>query len=120
MYTDVVVIRTAMTLKFDCERLWLAFATGNTSRYIDATAIMDMAQSLGDNKCTALPAFHALTGCDVTSSYGSSGKRTSWSAWEDFEDSTPALCILADKPSIDDVMNVLPTIEILMKIMYEL
>ena len=27
------------------------------------------------------------------------------------EDSTPALCILADKPSIDDVMNVLHTIE---------
>ena len=32
---------------------------------------------------------------------------------KDFEDSTPALCILADKPSIDDVMNVLLTIEIL-------
>ena len=47
-------------------------------------------------------------------------KRTNWSAWENFGDSTPALCILADKPSIDDVMNVLPTIERLMKIMYEL
>ena len=63
-----------MTLKFDYERLWLTFATGNTSRYIDATAIMDMAQSLGGNKCTALPAFHALTGCDVTSSFGRRGK----------------------------------------------
>ena len=30
---------------------------------------------------------------------------------KDLEDSTPALCLLADKPSIDDVMNVLPTIE---------
>ena len=37
-----------------------------------------------------------------------------------FEDSTSALCIPADKPSIDDVMNVLPTIERLMKIIYEL
>ena len=37
-----------------------------------------------------------------------------------WENSTPALCILADKPSIDDVMNVLPSIERLMKIMYEL
>ena len=51
-----------------------------------------MAQSLGVDKCTALP----LT------------------------DSTPALCIMADKPSISDVMNVLPTIERLMKIIYEL
>ena len=73
-----------MSLKFDCERLWLAFATGHTFRYIDAKAfIMDMAQS-------------------------------------DFEYSTPALCILADKPSIADVMNVLPTIKRLMKIIYEL
>ena len=111
-----------MALKFDCERLWLAFATGNTFRYIDATAIMDMAQSLSGNKCTGLPVFHALTGCDVTSSFGrrGRGKRTSWSAWEDFEDSTSALCILADKPYTDDVMNVLPTIERLMKIMYQL
>ena len=48
--TDVVVISTSMALKFDCERLWLAFGTGNTFRYIDATA---MAQSLGGDKCTA-------------------------------------------------------------------
>ena len=81
---------------------------------------MNMAQSLGGDKCTALPAFHVLTGCDVTSSFGRRGKRTDWSVWEDFEDSTPALCILADEPSIGDVMNVLPTIERLMKIIYEL
>ena len=56
----------------------------------------------------------------MTSSFGRRGKRTNWSAWEDFDDSTPALCILADKPSIDDAMNVLPTIERFMKIMYEL
>ena len=41
-------------------------------------------------------AFHALTGCDVTSSFGRRGTRTNWFALEDFEDSTPALCILAD------------------------
>ena len=55
--TNVVVISTTMTPKCYCERLWLAFATGNTFRYIDATAIIDMAQSLGGNKCTD----HALT-----------------------------------------------------------
>ena len=59
-----------------------------------------MDQSLGGNKCTALSAFHALTGCDVTFSFGGTGKRTAWSAWEAFNDSTPALCILADKPSV--------------------
>ena len=29
--TNVVVVSTTMALKFDCERLWLAFATGKHS-----------------------------------------------------------------------------------------
>ena len=71
-----MVISTTMALKFDYERLWLAFATGSALRYIDATAIMDMTQSFGVDKCTALPAYHALRGCDVTSSFDRRGKRT--------------------------------------------
>ena len=91
--TDVVVISTSMAPKFDCERLWLAFATGNTFRYIEATAIMDMAQSLGGDKCTSLPALHDLTGCDVTSSFGGRGKHTPWSAWKYFLKIPHLLCV---------------------------
>ena len=40
MDIDVMGISTSIALTFDCERLWLAFATGNTFRNIDATAMM--------------------------------------------------------------------------------
>ena len=59
-----VVIGISMAQKIGCECVLFAFGTGTTFRYFDATA---MAQSLGDAKCGGIPAFHALTGCDVTS-----------------------------------------------------
>ena len=61
-----------------CDCLWFAFRTGTTFRYLDVTA---MAQTHGDAKCGGLPAFHALTGCDVISSFVGKGKRTAWTAW---------------------------------------
>ena len=90
--TYVVVIGISMAKKngFDCLRF--AFRTGTTFRYLDATAV---AQALGDAKCDGLPAFHALTGCDVTSSFVGKGTRTAWTAW----DATPALCTLSRMPT---------------------
>ncbi len=67
-----------MAQKNGCDCIWFAFRTGTTFRYIDATA---MAQALGDAKCDGLLAVHALTGCDVTSSFVGKGKRTAWTAW---------------------------------------
>ena len=58
-------------------------------RYLDATA---MAQALGDAKCGGLPAFRALTGCDVTSPFAGNGKRTAWTAWYANDDATSAMC----------------------------
>ena len=56
------------------------------NRYIPAHAI---AQSLGPSvktitpsKAMALPAFHALTGCDTTSTFFGKGKKTAWSVWQ--------------------------------------
>ena len=69
--TYVVLIGISMAQKIGCECIWFAFGTGTTFRYLDATA---MAQSLGDAKCGGLPACHALTGCEVTSSFAGKGK----------------------------------------------
>ena len=71
--SDVVVISISMAQKIGCDCLWFAFGTGTTFRHLDATA---MAQAHGDAKCGGLPAFHALSGCDVTSSFAGKGKRT--------------------------------------------
>ena len=115
--TDVVVIGTSMAQTIGCDSLWFAFGTGTTFLYLDATA---MAQSLGDAKCGGLPAFHALTGCDVTSSFaGKEGKRTAWTAWDAYDDATSVLCTLSRMLTRESVMNVLPIIERLIVITYD-
>ena len=114
--TDVVVIGISMTQKIGCDCLWFAFGTGTTFRYIDATA---MAQALGDSKCGGLPPFHALAGCDVTSSFAGKGKRSAWTAWDAYDDATSNLCTLSRMPTTESVMNVLPIIERLIVIMYD-
>ncbi len=109
--TDVVVIGISMEQNIGCECFWFAFGTGTTFRYIDATT-----QALGDAKCGGLPPFHALTGCDVSSSFAGKGKRTAWTAWDD---ATSTLCTLSRMPTTESVMNVLPITERLIVIMYD-
>ena len=117
--TDVVVISIRMAQKIGCDCIWFAFGTGtspSTCRYLDATA---MAQALGDAKCGGLPAFRALTGCDVTSPFAGKGKCTAWTAWDAYDDATSAMCTLSRMPTTESVMNVLPIIKRLTVIMYD-
>ena len=116
--TDVVVIGISMAQQIGCDCLWFAFGTGTspTFRYIDATA---MAQALGDAKCGGLPAFRALTGCDVTSPFTGKGKCTACTAWDAYDDATSAMGTLSRMPTTESVTNVLPIIKRLTVIMYD-
>ncbi|KAL7395746.1 hypothetical protein ABVT39_022389 [Epinephelus coioides] len=63
-HSDVVLaIATFMALGQKIDELWIAFGVRRHFRYIAAHAI---AHSLGPSKAMALPAFHALTGCDTS------------------------------------------------------
>ena len=116
--TDVVVIGISMAQKIGCDCLWFAFGTGTspTFRYLDATA---MAQAIGDANCGGLPAFYALTGCEVTSSFAVKGKRTTWTSWIHNDDATSALRTMSIMPTTESVMNFLPIIKRLIVIMYD-
>ncbi|KAG7159829.1 hypothetical protein Hamer_G026501, partial [Homarus americanus] len=107
--TDVVVLCKAWLNRLELNVCGTAF------RYFDART---MAQALG-NKCTALPSFHALTGCDVSSFFGGREKRTSWSAWNGFREVTVSLCTLAKMPTKDEILDVMPVIERFVVIIYE-
>ena len=41
--------------------------------------------ALGPKKSVAFPVFHALTGCDTTSSFGGRGKQSTWEAWNIYQ-----------------------------------
>ena len=68
-----------------CKELWLEFGTVKNYRLIPAHEI---AKSIGPERAAALPAFHAFTGCDTTSSFLGRGKKTAWQAWEQFPEVT--------------------------------
>ena len=115
--TPVVVIGISMAQQIGCDCLWFAFGTATSKhpfRYLDATA---KAQAIGDAKCGGLPAFRALTGCDVTFAWN--GKRTAWTAWDANDDATSAMCTLSRMPTTESVMNVLPIIKRSIVIMYD-
>ena len=94
--TDVVVLAVAAAAKVDIEELWIAFGTAKSFRHIPAHEI---AKSLGPSKSIALPMFHAYTGCDMVSSFGTKGKKTAWTTWTNYEDLTPTLLTLSAGPA---------------------
>ena len=68
--TDVFVIAMYFVECFKSNgliELWFRAGTGETTRYIPLHVL---ASKLGQPLCEVLPAVHALTGCDVTSKFG--------------------------------------------------
>ena len=75
--TDVVVVAIATLNRTKPDELWVVLGTGGHFRFI---SIHEVAVSVGPRKSTTLPLFHALTGCDIVSSFAGIGKKTAWAA----------------------------------------
>ena len=74
-----------------CSNSCFVTGTGSSRRVVNLKSIADV---LGPTKTAALPAFHALTGADVTGSFSGKGKGT---CWDEFDNaSTPILQALAN------------------------
>ena len=94
--TDVVVLAVMAAQRLDIDELWVAFATGRSFRFI---AAHEIAETLGPDKCQALPFFHAFTGCDTVSCFGGRGKKTAWETWKSDGGVTAAFCALSATPN---------------------
>jgi len=86
--SDVVVLAVATfhKLQGQLSELWVAYGTGQHFRNIPAHEIYS---ALGPERSAGLPLFHALTGCDTTSSFFGRGKRSAWDTWKDIR----SICI---------------------------
>ena len=73
--TDVVVLAVTAAQRLNLDQLWVAFATGRSFRLL---AAHEIAKTLGQNKCRALPFFYAFTRCVTVSCFGGRGKKTAW------------------------------------------
>ena len=100
--SDVVVLGVAayVSLKDKMGELWKAFGVGKNYRYLP---IHRIAEGLGQ-KAAALPAFHAITGCDTTSSFFGKGKTTAWSVWQDLPGLTVPLTLLSTANPTEQIL----------------
>ena len=87
----------AAAAKLDVEELWIAFGTAKSFLYISTH---EMVRSLGPSKSTALPVFHAYTGCDTVSSFSTKGKKSAWTTWMSYDDVTSTFLSLSTRPSL--------------------
>jgi len=67
---------------------------------------LELNAAIGPRKCAALPAFHALTGCDTVSCLHGKGKNSAWSTWNSYPELTGALLNLTCvTDELDNIMN---------------
>ena len=69
---DVVVLAISVANTIQADELWIAYGSGKHLHNLPAHSI---ATSLGPEKSSALPMFHALTGCNTVSFFGGRGKK---------------------------------------------
>ena len=94
--------------------MWIGFGKTKDFRWLpihDITAELEMPVS-------ALPFFHAFTGCDTTSAFRGKGKKSAWQVWEVFPDVTEVFSRLSSMPdSVTD--NDMEMLEAFVCIMYD-
>ena len=95
------------------DELWIALGTGSSFRYI---AVHQLAAAMNPRQCATLPIFHALTGCDIVSSFAGRGKKTAWEIWKVFPEVIDAFEELLRMPSdvSEESMSLLERFVVLM------
>ena len=70
-----------------CEKFWLSSVTCVSSAVSNTFYnINKIAEELDKRKCRALPFFHALTGCNIVSSFFNQGKCKFWDWWTESQE----------------------------------
>ena len=73
--TDVAVLAIYAYQMIQCNEIWFKTGVKDKVRYVPVHRI---SEKLGRSVCAAIPAFHALTGCDSTSGLFQIGKKKGW------------------------------------------
>ena len=101
--TEVLVLRTTHFSDISCEELWFRKGVSDHHRYVPVNLLC---QKLGQKLCKALPAFHALTGCDTTSAIASVGKKKAWEVLRRSEAHQQSLEMVGLSPILNDTCRV--------------
>ena len=66
-----------------------------------------------------LATFRAFTGCDQTSSFMGHGKKGTYKTWLNFPEVTNAFKVISEGPSAYEIIDIMPTIERYVVLMYD-
>lgn len=114
--TDVVVLAISLAGLLQAHKIWVTFGCGKSLQHIPVHLIWT---TLGPDKATALPLFHALTGCDTVSFFSGRGKKTAWDTWKVFPELTPALNDLRVSPTKETIDKWMSLLERFVVLLYD-
>ena len=87
-------------LAIGLEKLCIAFGQGAHSRWIP---IHDIVSTIGPERSSGLPFFHAFSGCDVVSAFRGKAKKSVWQTWNVCDEVSGTLTKLSHWPTtVDD------------------
>ena len=89
----------------------VAFGMGKNFQLLSVNTICEY---LGKQKSSALPFFHAFTGCDTTSAFLGKGKKSAWEAWKAYPEATEAFRFVNDSPFLPLEINT-PVFDVLQR-----
>ena len=96
--TDVLVLSVSHFRSLDCPELWFCTGMKDRHRLIPGH---DIAHALGEKMCSSLPGFHAITGCDSTSSLAGIGKKKAWDSFCRSTDHQDSLSLLGEEQELN-------------------
>ena len=97
--TDVLVLCVSHFTGIGCNELWFCTGVSDRQRYIPVHSIQE---KLGERLCQSLPAFHALTGCDSTSSLSCRGKKKPRTTLQGSAAHQTTLSLFGQQPNLDE------------------
>ena len=96
--TDVLVLSVTHFRSLDCPELWFRTGVKDRQRFVP---VHDIAHALGEKMCSSLPGFHAITGCDSTSSLAGIGKKKAWDSFSRSTDHQDSLSLLGEEQELN-------------------
>ena len=97
--TDVLALSVSHFSDIDCTEIWFKTGVKDRVRYFP---VHDVSQELGKKMCRALPALHAITGCDSTSALAGIGKKKGWQVLLRHEQHQDSLGLLGSERNLSD------------------
>ena len=97
--TDVLALSVNHFSDVNCAEVWFRTGVKDRLRYVP---VHEVSQELGEKMCRALPAFHAITGCDSISALAGIGKKKGWQVLLRSEQHQDSLGLLGSQPNLSD------------------